>query len=133
MASRSKKIRNFQVEFLNFLNEKNVQEVHIYHHIMNYWSNDSSMPLHDLRDAITDLCNEKLIISKNNAHCSIGVQGISEEDQKNNSICAIQDAGRKFLRHTEIRKKIKNALVILLIAAALYSMWYYRIFSYFFR
>ena len=134
MASTAKKIRNFQFDFLKFLHEKNVPEIHIYHHIMNYWSNDRSVSsLQDLKDAITDLCDRKLIISKNNAHVTIGMQGVSEEEQKNNAICIIQPAGQKYLKRVQLATTIKRTVVVLVIVATLYSMWHFKIISYFFR
>jgi hypothetical protein len=133
MASSSKKVRNFQIDFLRFLSEKKIPEVHIYYHVINYWSNDQSViSLVELKDAITDLCNQKLIISKGNAHTLIGAQGVPEEDQKNDAICIIEEAGRKYLKKFELGRNIKKSVVVLLIAAVLFSIWHYRTFSYFF-
>ena len=135
MPASPAKIRRFQVAFLKFIDEKKIQDVHIYHHVMNYWSNDrSEVSLQEIKEAITSLCNEKLILSKNNAHLSIGASGVPEEDQKNNAVCTILEAGRKYVKMAELKKTIMNALILLLIAAALYSMWHYRkVLSYFFR
>jgi hypothetical protein len=134
MASTSKKVRDFQIDFLEFLNDKNVPETHIYHHIMNYWSNDQSViSLQELKDAITDLCDRKYIVSKNNAHNSIGLHSVSEEDQKNNAICIIQEPGQRYIKRVRFAKAAKKIFIALLIIAVLYSMWYYKIVSYFFR
>jgi hypothetical protein len=134
MAENSAKIKKFQINFLKFLNEKTIDEVHIYYHVINYWSNDQSIiSLQELKEAITDLCNDKRIISKNNAHLSIGTPGVPEEDQKNNAICTILDAGRAYLRIAERKKKARNVAVILIILAALYSIWHFKVFAYFFR
>jgi hypothetical protein len=135
MASTSKRVKDFQVNLLRFLEEKKIPEVHIYHHVMNSWSNDSSMvSLQAIKDAITELCDKKFIVSKNNAHNSIGVQGISEEDQKNNAVCSIQEAGISYLKKVEAARKMKNAVAIFLIVVALFAVWYYRsMISYFFR
>ena len=135
MASKSKKARNFQIDFLKFLNEKKIAEVHIYHHIMNYWSNDLSMiSLQEIKDAITELCDKKLIISKDNAHTSIGAQGVPEEYQKDNAICIIQDTGLKYLKLAELKKTIINIIIVLIIVTALYFVWHYRnMIAYFFR
>jgi hypothetical protein len=135
MASKTKKVRDFQIDLLKFLVEKNVPEVHIYHHVMNCWSNDYQMlPLQMLKEAVTELCDKKFIVSKNNAHNSIGVQGMPEEDQKNNAICSIQQPGLVYLKKVESAKKMKNAVAIFLIIAALFAIWYYRsMIRYFFR
>ncbi|HXB44466.1 MAG TPA: hypothetical protein VNV85_10435 [Puia sp.] len=134
MSANSAKISKFQINFLKFLNEKTIEEVHIYYHIMNYWSNDQSeISLQELKEAVTDLCNEKLILSKNNAHLSIGVLGIPEDDQKNNAVCTILDAGRIYLKRAELKRNVKFTFIVLLVIAAFYSTWHYRIFSYFFR
>src|ERR1022692_2560807 len=134
MPANSAKTRKYQIDFLEFLDEKTIEEVHIYYHIMNYWSNDHSMiSLQELKEAVTDLCNEKLILSKNNAHLLIGALGVPEEDQKNNAVCTILDAGRRYLRMAKLRRNIQYAFIMLLMIAAFYSMWHYNIFSYFFR
>jgi|SRR5579871_648711 len=135
MASVAKQVKDFQVDFLKFLIEKNVAEVHIYHHVMNYWSNDTSIgSLQVLKDAITDLCDKKFIISKNNAHNSIGVQGISEEDQKNNAICIIQDEGLAYLKRTESARKAKNITITIFVLVVLFFIWHYRhMIAYFFK
>lgn len=134
MSASSAKIRNFKIDFLRFLNEKTIEEVHIYYHIMNYWSNDQSeISLQELKEAVSDLCNEKLITSKNDAHLLIGALGVPEEDQKNNAICSILDAGKRYLRKAELNKRITFALVMVLMIAAFYSIWHYKVFSYFFR
>jgi hypothetical protein len=135
MATSAKQIKEFQVDFLRFLSEKKVAEVHIYHHVMNYWSNDSStISLQTLKDAITDLADRKLIISKNNSHNSIGIQGISEDDQKNNAVCIIQEAGLQYLKKADLARKAKNIILIILIFTALFLLWYNRkMIEYFFK
>lgn len=134
MSARSAKVKKFQVSFLKFLDEKKIPDVHIYHHLMNYWSNDrSDISLQELKEAITDLCNEKCIVSKNNAHLSIGVAGVSEEDQKNNAVCTILDAGRKFVKKEEIKRTLKNWFILGLLLAVGYAVWRFRVVAFFFR
>ncbi len=135
MASKAKRVKHFQDGFLKFLSEKQVAEVHIYHHVMNYWSNDVSISsLQTLKDAITNLCDKKYVISKNNAHMLIGAQGVPEEDQKNNAICIIQGAGLRYLRGRNIIKTLINAFVLIVILALLIFLWVNRkMIIYFFR
>ena len=140
MLSKSKRIKDFQVKLLAFLYETNAEEVHIYHHVMNAWSNDMSMlSLPDMKEAITDLCNRKMIVSKNNAHLSIGLPGSSEEDQKNNAICILQDAGRSYYKKARLmgilRGLLKLAILILVILVAIYTLYYFRkvIFKFLFK
>jgi hypothetical protein len=134
MSAKSAKIKKFQVSFLKFLDEKKIPDVHIYHHLMNYWSNDQSeISLQELKEAITDLCNENCIVSKNNSHLSIGVAGISEEDQKNNAVCSILDAGRKFVKKEELKRTLKIWFVVGLLLAAAYAVWRLKVVAYFFR
>ena len=135
MSASAQNRKDFQIDFLKFLKEKNVSEVHIYHHIMNYWSNDSSMnSLQSIKEAITDLCEKNFITSKNNGHLLIGVQGISEEEQKNNAVCTIQKAGIAYIKQTDNIRNAKNAFVVLLIVGILFSLWHYRkMIVYFFK
>ena len=126
MASKSYKARKFQIFFLEFLNNNPNREVHIYNEVMNYWSNDlSHISLPELKDAITALCEKHLIISKNNGHNCIGAYGIPEAEQKNNALCIIQDAGRKFLRRIRLRRRIKVGFLALLSAIAIFVLWRY--------
>ena len=127
MSSKARDSKNFQIKFLKFLSEKKVADVHIYHHVMNYWSNDSSMiSLQSLKESITDLCEKKLIVSKNNGHLLLGVQGVSEEEQKNNAICSIEKSGIAYIKKNENIKKAKTFFVLLAIIGLIFSMWHYR-------
>ncbi len=127
MSSKDRDIKKFQVNFLQFLSEKKVADVHIYHHVMNYWSNDSSMiSLQSLKEAITDLCDKKFIVSKNNGHLLLGSQGISEENQKNNAICSIEKTGIAYLKKNESIKKTKTFIALLVIVGIIFSLWHFR-------
>ncbi|HVM89950.1 MAG TPA: hypothetical protein VMT76_17310 [Puia sp.] len=128
MAYESKQIRDFQIDFLQFLSDKPFKEVHIYHYIMNYWGNNSSsiVSLQVLKDAITDLCEKKYITSKSNAHLSLGVNAVSEEDQKNNAICIIEDEGRAYLKKIESARTIRNVVISIAVAAVIYLLWHFR-------
>jgi hypothetical protein len=135
MASKSKKIKDFQVDLLSFLKTKHATEVYIYYHVMNYWSNDPSMiSLPDLKCGITDLCERNMITSKNNAHLSIGMPGVSEEDQKNNTLCTIQQEGVKYIERVELMRTIQNILIVTFVVLSLILLWYYKhMIIYFFR
>jgi len=134
MSAKSAKIKKFQVSFLKFLDEKKIHDVHIYHHLMNYWSNDQSeISLQELKEAITDLCHENCIVSKNNAHLSIGITGVSEEDQKNNAVCTILDAGRKFVKKEKLKRTVKSWLLVGLLLAIVCTVWRLKVVAYFFR
>jgi len=134
MAAKSAKIKRFQVSFLKFLDEKKIPDVHIYHHVMNYWSNDQSeISLQELKEAITGLCNENCILSKGNGHLSIGVAGVSEEDQKNNAVCTILDAGRSFVKKEELKRTVKTWFIVGLLLAAAFAVWRLKVVAYIFR
>jgi hypothetical protein len=136
MASKAKQIKDFQIDFLKFLNDKDISEVHIYHYLMNYWSNDSSSvaSLQLLKDSITDLCDRKLVVSKNNAHISLGLAGIPEEEQKNNAICMIREEGKAYLKKAEAARKLKSVFVLSVIIAVVFLLWHNRkMIRYFFR
>jgi hypothetical protein len=127
MSSNSKAIKNFQIHFLKFLVTKVARDVHIYNELINFWGNNSTrLSLKELKEAISDLCNKKLIVSKRNAHGLIGEQGVPEEEQKNKAICIILQRGRKYLKRIETRKKVKAMLIFIsLFAVAVFLIIYF--------
>ncbi|MBS1948592.1 MAG: hypothetical protein JST47_12575 [Bacteroidetes bacterium] len=128
MASKAKQAKNFQIDFLRFLSTKNFDEVHIYHYVMNYWSNDSSSigSLQLLKDAITDLCDKKYIVSKDNAHLQLGMAGISEDDQKNNALCTILDAGRSYLKKKHTGRTLRAIVIMVAVIGIACLLWHFR-------
>jgi len=131
MSSNSKSIKNFQLHFLKFLVTKVARDVHIYNELMSFWGNNSTrLSLQELKEAISDLCNKKLIVSKRNAHRLIGEQGVTEEEQKNKAVCIILQRGRKYLKRAETRKKAKTLLILItLCAVAVFLIDYFLKFS----
>jgi len=127
MSSNSKAIKNFQIYFLKFLVTKVARDMHIYNELMNFWGNNStSLSLQELKEAISDLCNKELIVSKRNAHGLIGEQGVPEEEQKSKAICIILRRGRRYLRRVETRKKVRAILILVsLFAVAAFLIIYF--------
>ena len=131
MPLKPKNFRDFQTKLLGFLYETNTPEVHIYHHVMNAWSNEITMlSLPEMKAAITELCDKKMISSKNNAHMNIGLQGVAEDVQMNEAICTLLPEGKKYYKRIRLLKiftKIFKFLVLMAIALiALYTLYYFR-------
>jgi hypothetical protein len=135
MASNKRKAKDFQLDFLDFLSTKPNEDVFIYHHIINYWSNDDSIvSLGFLKDAITDLCNRGLVLSVNNAHQSIGKHGIPVEVQKNIALCRLTIQGVAYVNREKTRMKLVNYVTITCILGIIVLIWHFRHFiTYFFR
>jgi hypothetical protein len=131
MALKPKNFRDFQYKLLGFLYETNTPEVHIYHHVMNAWSNEMTMlSLLEMKAAITELCDKRMISSKNNAHMNIGMPGIAEDVQMNEAICSLLPDGKKYykrIRFVKILIKLFQILVLIaIILIALYTLYYFR-------